>query len=95
MALAHTLWAIPEVVREVMRQSADEQDTLAQCARVSRAFSEPALEVLWEKQEGLELFFRLLSSSIKMVDIGTFGDRRVISSNRLANSFVSRPNDTL
>ncbi|KAL1948552.1 hypothetical protein VTO73DRAFT_12627 [Trametes versicolor] len=87
MALAHPLWAIPEVVREVMRQCADEQDTLAQCARVSRVFSEPALEVLWEEQEGLELFFRILSSSIKMVDIGTFGDRRVISSNRLANSF--------
>lgn len=68
MAFAHPLWSIAEVVREVMKQSADEESTLAQCARVSHAFSEPALEVLWEEQEGLGKLLGLLPASFKKAD---------------------------
>ncbi|OJT05684.1 hypothetical protein TRAPUB_3476, partial [Trametes pubescens] len=70
MAFAHPLWSIAEVVREVMIQSADEHNTLAKCAIVSRALSEPALEVLWEKQQGLGKLLGLLPASFKKADSG-------------------------
>ncbi|KAI0356990.1 hypothetical protein OH77DRAFT_1519902 [Trametes cingulata] len=72
--LAHPLWSIAEVVREVMKQSADDPGVLTQCARVSRAFSEPALEVLWEKLWGLDRLLALLPSSFKKVSRGLSGD---------------------
>ena len=64
---SHKIWTIVEVVREVMKQCREHEleGTLASCARVSRAISEPALEVLWEELDGLHGLFALLSSSMR------------------------------
>ncbi|KAI0372410.1 hypothetical protein BV20DRAFT_963990 [Pilatotrama ljubarskyi] len=67
LPLSHPLWSIAEVVREVMKQSADDRGALAQCARVSRAFSEPALEVLWQELSGLDQLLGLLPTSFRKV----------------------------
>ncbi|KAH9848527.1 hypothetical protein C2E23DRAFT_739168 [Lenzites betulinus] len=73
MASAHPLWAISEVVLEVMKQSSD-QRSLARWARVSRRFTDAALEVLWEKQTGLDRVLDLLPASFKRVEISMIGD---------------------
>lgn len=69
-SLAHPLWSIAELVREVMKQATDDQDTLVQCARVSHAFSEPALEMLWAEQRGLGRLLGLLPASFKKITSG-------------------------
>ncbi|TFK81958.1 hypothetical protein K466DRAFT_666808 [Polyporus arcularius HHB13444] len=61
---AHPVWSIAEVVREVMEQNADSAKTLASCARVSHAFSEPALEVLWRELVGLDRLLSILRKSV-------------------------------
>ncbi|KAI8989192.1 hypothetical protein BD414DRAFT_522301 [Trametes punicea] len=70
----HPMWAIAEVVREIMKQNADDERALARCARVAHAFLDPALEVLWEEQEGLDRLFALLPSSIAKVRVGVDGE---------------------
>ncbi|KAI0327507.1 hypothetical protein GY45DRAFT_1363252 [Cubamyces sp. BRFM 1775] len=67
---AHHVWAIAEVVREIMKQNAFDPETLAHCARASRVLSDPALEVLWEYQTGLERVLGLLPSSFRKVSAG-------------------------
>lgn len=67
------MWSISEIVREIMKQSADRQEALASCARVARAISGPALEVLWEELIGVEHLFSLLKTSVKRI-IGQDGE---------------------
>ena len=64
-APVHRIWSIAEVIREVVQHHEDNPGTLASCACVSRAFSEPALEVLWKVADGLVNLFSLLSKSMK------------------------------
>lgn len=64
----HRIWSISEVIREIMRQNEGSPDALASCTCVSRAFSENALEVLWEDPRGLKPLFSLLSKSIKVLE---------------------------
>ncbi|KAI0708686.1 hypothetical protein C8Q76DRAFT_859844 [Earliella scabrosa] len=61
----HRIWSIAEVIREVVQHHEDDPGTLASCACVSRAFSAPALEVLWKVADGLVNLFSLLSKSMK------------------------------
>ncbi|KAI0719806.1 hypothetical protein C8T65DRAFT_635215 [Cerioporus squamosus] len=61
---AHPVWSIAEVVRAVMEQNADNAKTLASCARVSHAFSEPALEVLWRELVNLDRLLSILRKSV-------------------------------
>ncbi len=65
MDAVQRVWNINEVVREVMRQSTADGATLANCARVSRAISELALEVLWEELTGFEPLCSILPKSVK------------------------------
>ncbi|RPD61772.1 hypothetical protein L226DRAFT_612237 [Lentinus tigrinus ALCF2SS1-7] len=65
----HAVWSIAEVVREVMEQNAENVSTLSSCARVSHAFSEPALEVLWREQSGLNRLLSILRKSVKCIPI--------------------------
>ncbi|KAL7284640.1 hypothetical protein ACG7TL_001936 [Trametes sanguinea] len=67
----HPIWTIAEVIREIMQQNAHDRQSLACCARVSRAFSGPALEVLWAEQHGLQALFALMPRSIRKVPVGT------------------------
>ncbi|KAH9903501.1 hypothetical protein C8Q73DRAFT_675006 [Cubamyces lactineus] len=67
---AHNVWAIAEVVREIMKQNASDPETLAHCACASRALSDPALEVLWESQHGLGRVLGLLRSSFRRIPTG-------------------------
>ena len=50
-----------------MLQCANDGPTLSICARVSRALSEHALEVLWEEQEGIASLFMLLPQSVRCI----------------------------
>ncbi|CDO72119.1 hypothetical protein BN946_scf184962.g62 [Trametes cinnabarina] len=70
----HPVWTIPEVLREIMRHNAHNEQALARCARVSRAFSDPAIEVLWEEQRGLGALFALMPRSIRKVAVGVDQD---------------------
>ncbi|KAH9939241.1 uncharacterized protein BXZ73DRAFT_43729, partial [Epithele typhae] len=67
VAMAHPVWSIAEVVREVMYQSLGDRRTLVSCAQVSRAISEPAVEVLWETLRGIGRLLALLPSSVKRI----------------------------
>ena len=53
-----------------MKQNASDPETLAHCACASRALSDPALEVLWESQHGLERVLGLLPSSFRKLPTG-------------------------
>ncbi|KAH9903500.1 hypothetical protein C8Q73DRAFT_55655 [Cubamyces lactineus] len=59
------VWLIDEVVRNILVHvpSIGCSRTLASCARVSTALSEPALDVLWSKMTGLLPLCRLLPHS--------------------------------
>ncbi|KAI0634185.1 hypothetical protein C8Q77DRAFT_1173096 [Trametes polyzona] len=70
----HPLWSIPEVVREVMKQLADNPHSLAQCTLVSRIFSDAALEVLWENQPSLGRLFSLLPTSVQKASMRNEND---------------------
>lgn len=59
------VWLIDEVVRNILDQvpSVGCSRTLASCARVSTALSEPALDALWSRMSGLLPLCRLLPHS--------------------------------
>ncbi|KAM5545996.1 hypothetical protein V8D89_000122 [Ganoderma adspersum] len=60
----HHMWFIDEILRNVLSHLPSGcQSTLASCARVSKALSEPALDALWRKISGLVPLFRLLPRS--------------------------------
>ena len=60
----HNIWFIDEVVRNVLTQlPRGGERTLARCARVCHALSEPALDVLWYKLHGVTPLLKLLSCS--------------------------------
>ncbi|PIL28939.1 hypothetical protein GSI_08986 [Ganoderma sinense ZZ0214-1] len=60
----HHLWFIDEILRNILSQlPSGSHSTLASCARVSKALSEPALDALWYKISGLVPLFRLLPRS--------------------------------
>lgn len=67
MCTVHPVWVIAEVVRELMEQCRDNKATLSSCARVSHAFSQPALEVLWGKLHGMHALYSILRTSIKTI----------------------------
>lgn len=52
---------------EIMKYNCDARPALAACVAVSRAFSEPALEVLWEVMEELNLLLIILTNFIEMI----------------------------
>ena len=58
---------IPEHVMEIMKHNCDARPALAACAAVFCAFSEPALEVLWETMEELNLLLMILTNSVGMI----------------------------
>lgn len=64
-AQPHPLWSVTEMVCAVMGHLHD-QHTLAQCARVSRGISDPALQVLWENMGGIDWLPYLLPTSLKL-----------------------------
>ena len=51
-----------------MKQCGDDNGTLASCARVSRAFSQPALEVLWEELDSMQPLFSILRKFVKIFE---------------------------
>ena len=60
----HHMWYIDEILRNILSHLPSGcQSTLASCARVSKALSEPALDALWCKISGLVPLFRLLPRS--------------------------------
>ncbi|KAI0327506.1 hypothetical protein GY45DRAFT_1327509 [Cubamyces sp. BRFM 1775] len=65
MTPVQRVWLIDEVVRNILVQvpSVGCSKTLASCARVSTALSEPALDVLWSKMTGLLPLCELLPQS--------------------------------
>ncbi|CDO75098.1 hypothetical protein BN946_scf185010.g23 [Trametes cinnabarina] len=58
-------WYIDEIVRNILAHvpSIGRSKTLASCARVSRAVSEPALDMLWSRMTGLYALCELLPRS--------------------------------
>ena len=67
-----------------MEQNAENEGTLATCARVSHTFSEPALEVLWRELFGLDRLLSILRKSVKhtemtLEDFPNFPFKRFVS----------------
>ncbi len=58
-------WLIDEVVRNILAHVplVGSSKTLANCARVSTALSEPALDMLWSRVTGLSPLCQLLDAS--------------------------------
>ncbi|KAI0772730.1 hypothetical protein BD413DRAFT_621953 [Trametes elegans] len=73
---AQRVWIIDEVVRNILAQlpSAGCSKTLARCACVSTAVSEPALDLLWRKMSGLLPFCTLLRGVLEVLDDTTNND---------------------
>ena len=62
----HQIWYIDEILRNILVYIPSGcESTLASCARVSRALSEPALDALWRKISGLVPLLKLLSRSLR------------------------------
>ncbi|OJT04003.1 hypothetical protein TRAPUB_5332 [Trametes pubescens] len=62
-------------------------DSVAKCARVSQAFREPALQVLWERLSSILPLLRLLAPNFRTIDGGHEAQDRM--SVRQYNAYVS------
>ncbi|KAI9056431.1 hypothetical protein FKP32DRAFT_1682376 [Trametes sanguinea] len=73
-------WLIDEVVRDIMAHlpPAGRPKTLANCARVSRAVSEPALDVLWSRLTELSPLWNLLPDILDNFDSDSPVDGRTV-----------------
>lgn len=88
---SHRLWAIDELIRNVLAHLPPGRrlSTLASCARVSPALSEPALDLLWSKLSGLMPLFKLISSSSREVP-GIHSNAEASVSKHLLENIVAR-----
>ena len=63
---SYQIWSIDEILRNNPAYIPSGcESTLASCARVSRALSEPALDALWRKISDLVPLLKLLSRSLR------------------------------
>ncbi|KAI0372407.1 hypothetical protein BV20DRAFT_69513 [Pilatotrama ljubarskyi] len=78
------VWLIDEIVRNILANlpSVGSSRTLASCARVSSALSEPALDLLWSRMTGLSPLCELLPQCSDHPDADECKDGAATSSRR-------------